>query len=127
MRSTRVSCRRAFCCPSRSLSARAPGGRPRPGSRSALMPEAHAADAIEDDLEAVARRGRLLVVESVANAGAGHIGGPLSAMDILVALFFRVLRIRPSEPDWPDRDRFILSKGHSAIGLYAVMAMRGYF
>jgi transketolase len=79
------------------------------------------------DLEALARRGRLLVIETVANSGAGHIGGPLSAMDVLVALYFGVLRIRPEEPDWPDRDRFILSKGHSAIGLYAVMALRGYF
>jgi transketolase len=67
------------------------------------------------------------VVETVAHAGAGHVGGPLSAMDLLVALFFRVLRIRPDEPAWPDRDRFVLSKGHSAIGLYAVMALRGYF
>jgi len=66
-------------------------------------------------------------MDSVAHSGAGHIGGPLSAMDLLVALFFRVLRIRPDEPGWPDRDRFILSKGHSAIGLYVVMALRGYF
>ena len=79
------------------------------------------------DLSELARRGRLLVVESVAHSGAGHIGGPLSAMDLLVALFFRVLRIRPDEPGWPDRDRFILSKGHSAIGLYVAMALRGYF
>jgi transketolase len=79
------------------------------------------------DLEDLARRGRLLVLDSVAHSGAGHIGGPLSAMDILVALFFRVLRIRPDETDWPERDRFILSKGHSAIGLYVVMALRGYF
>ena len=91
------------------------------------MPEAAAETVSRADLEALARRGRLLVLESVANAGAGHIGGPLSAMDVLVALFFGVLRIRPEEPDWPDRDRFILSKGHSAIGLYAVMALRGYF
>jgi transketolase len=79
------------------------------------------------DLEALARRGRLLVVESVARAKAGHIGGPLSAMDLLVALYFRVLRIDPQRPDWPERDRFILSKGHSAIGLYVAMALRGYF
>ncbi len=78
------------------------------------------------DLEALARRGRLHVIEAVANAGAGHVGGPLSAMDLLVALYFRVLRIRPEEPAWPGRDRFILSKGHSAIALYAVLAMRGY-
>ena len=77
-------------------------------------------------LEALARRGRLLVVESVARAGAGHIGGPLSAMDLLVALYFRVLRVDPARPDWPERDRFVLSKGHSAIGLYAAMALRGY-
>ena len=79
------------------------------------------------DLADLARRGRLLVIESVAHSGAGHIGGPLSAMDMLLALFFRVLRIRPDEPDWPERDRFILSKGHSAIGLYVAMALRGYF
>ena len=79
------------------------------------------------DLETTARRGRQLVIESVAHSGAGHIGGPLSAMDLLVALYFRVLRVRPDQTDWPDRDRFILSKGHSSIGLYVVMALRGYF
>ena len=78
------------------------------------------------DLHEIARRGRLLVVDSVAHSGAGHIGGPLSAMDMLVALYFRILRIRPDQPDWPERDRFILSKGHSAIGQYVVMALRGY-
>jgi transketolase len=79
------------------------------------------------DLEAIARRGRLLVVETVSGASAGHIGGPLSAMDILVALYFNVLRIDPARPDWPERDRFVLSKGHSGVALYAVLAMRGYF
>ena len=79
------------------------------------------------DLEELARRGRMLVIESVAHSGAGHVGGPLSAMDLLITLYFRVLNIRPDEPDWPDRDRFILSKGHSAIGLYVAMALRGYF
>lgn len=79
------------------------------------------------DLANLARRGRLLVMESVSKAGAGHVGGPLSAMDLLVTLYARVLRIRPDEPACPDRDRFILSKGHSAIGLYAAMALAGYF
>src|SRR5260221_8200017 len=91
----------------------------------ALTPNAGVGEAI--DLGAVSRKARLLVIESVAHSGAGHIGGPLSAMDLLVALFFRVLRIRPDETAWPERDRFILSKGHSAIGLYVVMALRGYF
>ena len=60
-------------------------------------------------------------------AKAGHLGGPLSAADMLAALYFHVLRIRPDDPGWPDRDRFVLSKGHSSIGLYAAMALRGYF
>ncbi len=81
----------------------------------------------DPDLDALARRGRQLVIETVAGSGAGHIGGPLSAMDLLIALYFSILRIRPEDPGWPDRDRFILSKGHSAIGQYVAMALRGYF
>jgi transketolase len=87
---------------------------------------AHAASP-QPDLEARARLGRWLVMSTVTGSGAGHIGGPLSAMELWVALYFRVLDIRPEEPDWSERDRFILSKGHSAVGLYAVMAQRGYF
>lgn len=78
-------------------------------------------------LEDVGRRIRVEIVRSVNHAKGGHLGGPLSAADLLAALFFRVMRIRPDEPSWPDRDRFILSKGHSSIGLYAAMALRGYF
>jgi len=70
---------------------------------------------------------RRLVIQAVHHAGAGHIGGPLSAADVLAALYFRVLRIDPDRPQWEDRDRFILSKGHSAIGWYATLALRGYF
>ena len=79
------------------------------------------------ELEDLARRGRAQVIRAVAHANGGHIGGPLSAMDMMVALYFQIMRIRPEEPHWPDRDRFILSKGHSAIGLYTVLALRGYF
>lgn len=98
---------------------------PRPADRE---PDA-AADTADPhaDLADLARRGRLLVMESVHRAGAGHVGGPLSAMDLLVALYLRVLRVRPHEPLWPERDRFVLSKGHSAIGLYAAMALAGFF
>lgn len=80
-----------------------------------------------DALREVARRIRVEIIRTVNHARAGHIGGPLSAADLLAVLYFHVLRIRPDEPDWPDRDRFILSKGHSSIGLYAAMALRGYF
>jgi transketolase len=79
------------------------------------------------DLEAAARAARREIIRAVAHAGGGHVGGPLSAVDILTVLYFRVLLIRPNQPEWPDRDRFILSKGHSSIGLYAVLALRGYF
>ena len=78
-------------------------------------------------LESLARRGRWLVLDTVAASKAGHIGGPLSAMDVLVALYFERLNIDPANDKNPDRDRFILSKGHCAIGLYSVLAMRGYF
>lgn len=67
------------------------------------------------------------LIDAVHHAGAGHLGGPLSAADILVALYFELLRIDPQDPQDPQRDRFILSKGHSSIGLYATLAMRGYF
>jgi transketolase len=78
-------------------------------------------------LQEVARQIRLEVIKAVYHARAGHLGGPLSAADMLAALYFHVMRIRPDEPAWPDRDRFVLSKGHSSIGLYATMALRGYF
>ena len=80
-----------------------------------------------DDLIDIARRARIHILRSVAHAKGGHVGGPYSAVDMLAALYFRILNIRPEEPDWPDRDRFILSKGHSSIALYTIMAMRGYF
>ena len=87
-----------------------------------------AADAAEiARLEEVARQIRLAIVRTVNHARAGHLGGPLSAADLLAALYFHVMRIRPDEPAWPDRDRFILSKGHSSVGLYAALALRGYF
>jgi len=66
------------------------------------------------------------VIRTVKEVRVGHVGGPLSAADVLAALYGRILRIRPSEPDWPDRDRFILSKGHSSLGQYAAMALVGY-
>jgi transketolase len=80
-----------------------------------------------DLLERRSRETRQLVLETIHHAGAGHVGGPLSVTDILVSLYFRTLRIDPGQPDWPERDRCILSKGHSSIALYTVLALRGYF
>jgi transketolase len=78
-------------------------------------------------LEDMARRIRVAVIRTVTDRKVGHVGGPLSSADILAALYGRILRVRPDEPDWPDRDRFILSKGHSSLGQYGAMALAGYF
>lgn len=63
----------------------------------------------------------------LALAGSGHPGGSLSCVEILVTLYFKVLRHNPNDPEWPDRDRFVLSKGHAAPCLYAVLSRTGYF
>lgn len=79
------------------------------------------------DMAEFARQARVRILEAVKHANGGHVGGPYSAADMLSALYFGVLNIRPDEPDWPDRDRFVLSKGHSSIALYSMLALRGYF
>ena len=79
------------------------------------------------ELADIARRARIQILDAVKQANGGHVGGPYSAADMLAALYFDILNIRPNEPDWPDRDRFILSKGHSSIALYTMLALRGYF
>ncbi len=79
------------------------------------------------ELRRTAIRMRRLVIESAHCAGAGHPGGSLSAAELLTCLYFEVLRIDPRAPRDPGRDRFIMSKGHASIGLYAILALRGYF
>ena len=78
-------------------------------------------------LSDVARGVRRDIVTTIQGAGLGHIGGDLSVTDILVAAYWGVLRLDPSRPDDPDRDRFVLSKGHCASALYSVLASCGYF
>jgi transketolase len=75
----------------------------------------------------MAHRVRQRVLDIGATAEGTHVGGSLSATDILTVLYGEVLRIRPDEPDWPDRDWFILSKGHASAALYGVLAERGFF
>ena len=78
------------------------------------------------ELERIARQIRLRDVQAVFEAGAGHVGGEMSAIDIMTALYFRVLRIWPDDPKNPTRDRFVLSKGHTACALYVTLAKRGF-
>ena len=77
-------------------------------------------------LEAEARQIRRNVWRALRAGGSGHAGGSLSAADILAALYFHRLRVRPSEPDWQERDRFVLSKGHANAALGAVLAQAGF-
>jgi transketolase len=79
------------------------------------------------ELEARARQLRVDSLEMIYKRQAGHPGGSLSAAEIMAALYFHKLRIDPDHPDWPDRDRFIESKGHASALLYAALARRGYF
>ena len=78
-------------------------------------------------LKRMARTIRSDIVKMVHAAGSGHPGGSLSAADIVTALYFNVLDIKPEQPKWEDRDRFVLSKGHCCPVLYACLARRGFF
>ena len=75
----------------------------------------------------LSRQVRLSVLDMIRHAQLGHIGGDFSVTDILATLFSSVLNVRPGEPLWPERDRFILSKGHAAAALYATLAHSGFF
>ena len=79
------------------------------------------------ELQKTANEVRKSIVTAVHAAGAGHPGGSLSSADIMTYLYFEEMNIDPKKPTDPDRDRFVLSKGHCAPGLYSVMAERGYF
>jgi len=78
------------------------------------------------ELKSVARQARKLIVDMLICAGCGHPGGALSSVDIMTALYFDIMNINPLDPKWDGRDRFILSKGHSSIGLYAVLHLKGF-
>ena len=78
-------------------------------------------------LEAIARECRVQILRMLAHAGSGHPGGSLSVIDILTTIYFGRLRHDPKRPDWPERDRVVLSKGHAVPALYTVLAKAGYF
>jgi transketolase len=82
---------------------------------------------LSEGTEALAVQVRCDVLEMVHRARASHVGSSLSVVDVLAVLYGEVLRHRPAEPDWPGRDRLILSKGHAAAAGYAVLARSGYF
>ncbi len=80
-----------------------------------------------DALREKARRIRCDALWMAHLSNTGHVGGSLSAADIIAVLYFGIMKLRPEDPKWPDRDRFILSKGHTCSALYSVLAEKGYF
>lgn len=80
-----------------------------------------------DSLEQVCREVRIDVLEMLKRAGSGHPGGSLSCVEIIATLYTELMNVDPARPDWIDRDRFILSKGHASATLYAVLSRRGFF
>lgn len=101
---------------------RAPPFRGRYQKAIPLMTSQHSVS----ELEALSDEARELIVRAVHKSGAGHLGGPLSAIDLLIHLYFNELRVDPNDPRAQNRDRFILSKGHASIALYVALAMRGF-
>ena len=79
-----------------------------------------------EEMQATAKKLRRDIITMIGTAGSGHPGGSLSAVEILTTLFFGVLNYKPTDPQWKDRDRFILSKGHAAPVLYAALCAAGY-
>ena len=81
----------------------------------------------QQSLALTAAKARLMLMRAVFRAGCGHPGGSLSAVEALTVLYFRKMRVNPRNPQDPKRDRFVLSKGHGAPALYAILSLRGYF
>ena len=82
---------------------------------------------IEHELKEKARIVRRHIVTMSGRANASHSGSALSAVEVITALYFHLMKVDPQKPDWPDRDRFILSKGHAGAVLFATLAERGFF
>lgn len=80
-----------------------------------------------ENLKEIARNIRIDIINMIAEANSGHPGGSLSAVEVISSLYFKEMRHDPKNPTWPDRDRFILSKGHAAPALYSALARSGYF
>jgi len=79
-----------------------------------------------EKLQNISNYARYLIIETLINSGLGHPGGSLSAIDVMTALYFDIMNIDSSNPESEERDRFILSKGHSSLGLYSVLHLKGF-
>ena len=84
-------------------------------------------DLVPLELAEMARRIRIETLQMTCNARSSHVGSVFSSAEILAVLYGGLMRVRPDQPDWPERDRFVMSKGHAAAGLYAALAHAGFF
>jgi transketolase len=110
---------------------------PRPGRRGrTAYPTAHASRRIDvqpqneptrAELERLAAEFRYVVTDAICRSGVGHIGGVMSLVEIVITLYYRILKVRPEEPEWPERDRLVLSKGHAGPIIYTALAYKGFF
>lgn len=98
-----------------------------PSSTESPIPTPGSAPGDAVDTRALAARIRRHVLRMTSGGGSSHVGSVFSMADIIAVLYGRVLRVDPGDPAWPDRDRFILSKGHAGAGVYAALAERGFF
>ena len=108
----------------KALNYRAPSLRRKPGRGRVVV------DVSEELIRGLKKKAVTLrkhIIRMTHNAQSGHPGGSMSACDIVTALYFQVLRVNPKKPTWPDRDRFVLSKGHACPVWYAALAERGFF
>ena len=80
-----------------------------------------------EEFDRLAGEFRYVITDMICRAGSGHLGGALSLVEIMITLYWRVMKLDPANPKWEDRDRLVLSKGHAGPVLYAALAYRGFF
>ena len=80
-----------------------------------------------EQLESLAKEFRYVITDMICRAGSGHLGGSLSLVEIVTTLYYRIMNVKPDNPQWEDRDRLVLSKGHAGPVLYVVLAYLGFF
>lgn len=80
-----------------------------------------------EEFDRLAAEFRYIITDIICRSGSGHLGGALSLVEIIITLYWRVMRINPENPGWPDRDRLVISKGHAGPVLYTALAYKGYF
>ena len=80
-----------------------------------------------EQLDALAGEFRYVVTDAICRSGVGHIGGVMSLVEIVITLYYRILKVKPEDPNWPERDRLVLSKGHAGPIIYTTLAYKGFF